>query len=274
MDKTDCAPLVSLKIFSNSQFLTATSLVCITILGQTGLTFVLPVFLQAVKNLNAFQTGIALLPLPLAILIASPFSGFVSKFIAPKRLIQLGLVLEIVGFVVLYFMLSATGSVWSLAPGLAIFGIGMGIFISLANNMALSAVSVQEAGEASGINTTSRNIGATFGTAILGAILLSFLSSNLVNNIQNSTTLPSQIKPTIVHAVNKQSSNIEFGSSFIPAKCVPPTITHEITTLANQATVDASKTTIFYSIFVILVALLISLKLPNKITERDENLDK
>ncbi len=264
IDKSGNTPLVSLKLFSNTQFDAGTSLICITILGQSGLTFVLPVFLQAVKNLDAFQTGVALLPMPLAILVASPLSGYISKFISPKHLIQIGLVLEIVGLIVLLFMISATGSVWTLAPGLAIFGFGMGLFISQANNIALSAVSIEEAGEASGVNSTSRNIGATFGTAILGAILLSALASNLTSGIQTNTAIPSNLKPTIVQAINKQSSNIEFGSSFIPEKGVPPTIKQDIATIANQATADASKTTIFYSIFVILGALLISLKLPNK----------
>jgi EmrB/QacA subfamily drug resistance transporter len=256
-------PLVSMALFSNSQFTVGATTMAIVSLGQAGLSFALPVFFQAVKNLDAFHTGLAMLPMSLALLIAAPASAYFAKHFAPKRIIQVGLIIEAIAFYIMILGVNVTSSVWAIAPGLALYGVGIGFLISQVSNITLSAVSVEQAGEASGVNGTLRTVGATLGSAILGAILLSTLSTNLVKGVEASSVIPDQLKPSLSQAVSQQTSSIEFGSgSATTNNSVSPAITKEIKTISEEATVQSSHITMYYGIVFVLIALLLSTKLP------------
>jgi EmrB/QacA subfamily drug resistance transporter len=262
-ERTGHTPLVSMKLFKNTQFTVGASVTGILMLGYAGMSFAVPIFLQAVKNLDAFHTGITMLPMSLALLVAAPSSAYISKYIAPKRIIQAGLVIVAIGFVVLSMGIQTDLSVWALTPGFIIFGIGMGFMISQTSNMTLSAVSVEQAGEASGVNGTIRTVGSTLGSAILGAILLSTLAANLVSGVQGSSVISDDLKPSIVEVVRTQTSNIEFGSGAQTVANTPPEVTEEIKSITAEATVDASHTTLWWGIGFIMIAFFLSFKLPN-----------
>src|SRR5581483_5088826 len=71
-------PLVALSLFSNRQFVTGATVVGLLSLAQAGLIFAIPVYLQAVHGLDPLNTGIAMLPMSLAILVAAPFAAYLS----------------------------------------------------------------------------------------------------------------------------------------------------------------------------------------------------
>ena len=257
-------PLVSLALFKNTQFTLAVGITCILALSQAGLSFSIPVFLQAVKHLNALDTGVAMLPMSLTLLVAAPVSAVLSKYIAPKRIVQIGLILNALAFVVMRYGIQVTASQWAMAPGFVLFGVGMGFMMSQISNLAISAVSVQEAGEVSGVNGTFRTVGQTLGAAIFGAVLISLLSNNLSIGVMNSSVIPQAQKAMISDAVSKQSSSIEFGGGTENAKNqLPPVITNEITTISQQATVEATHTTLLMGAGFIALALLLTIKLPD-----------
>jgi len=255
-------PLVSLKLFRNKQFTTGVIISTILGLGQAGLFFAIPVFLQAVKHLDALNTGLAMLPMTFSLLVGSLLSAVLGKYLTPKKIVQLGLVMNFLGFLALWGTLQTDVSLLMLAPGFILFGAGMGFIISVISNITLSAVSVQEAGEASGVNGTMRQVGSTLGSAIIGALLISSLGANLVKGVNSSQVIPEAAKPQISDAVSKQASSIEFGSSDTSKSPLPPTITTELTKISQQATVDANKETFLLGAAFILIALLISIQLP------------
>ena len=65
-------PLVSLKLFTNKQFTLGASITTLLSLSQAGVSFIIPVFLQSVLNLSPLQTGYAMLPMSLTLLVAAP----------------------------------------------------------------------------------------------------------------------------------------------------------------------------------------------------------
>jgi EmrB/QacA subfamily drug resistance transporter len=264
MKRIGRTPLVSLTLFQNSQFTLAVAITSILALGQSGLSFSVPVFLQGVKQLNALDTGVAMLPMSLTLLVAAPFSAVISKYISPKRIIQAGLIFSALGFFVLRAGIGVDAGSFSLVPGFMLFGAGMGFMMSQLSNLAISAVSIQEAGEVSGVNSTFRTVGQTLGSAIIGAVLISSLSTNLMSGVQGSTVIPAAQKSVIATAVSKQSSTIEFGSGAPLSQAgVPAPITQEISRISKQATVDSTRQTLLLSVGFMLIALLISLKLPS-----------
>ena len=262
MEKRGGVPLVSMKLFRNSAFSIGVVMMAIIFLGQSGVIFSLPIFLQAVRNLDAFHTGLALLPLSISLLITSPLSALFNKYITPKHLIQIGLVINFIALCALYVALSPTSSVWALAPGLFLYGIGMGLIISQVTNMTLSSVSREEAGEASGVNNTFRQLGQTLGTAILGAVLLSTLTSNLVTGINANSTIPAAVKSNLGATLNAQISNVEFGTGAQLGSGISVSVQNEITSISHTATVAGNQKALLYAILFTFWGIIISFFIP------------
>jgi EmrB/QacA subfamily drug resistance transporter len=263
-EKNGRTPLVSLHLFKNRQFTSGISTTAIMSLGQTGLIFALPVFLQSVRGLDAYHTGLSLLPMSLGLLIVAPLAAVISKKIPPKFLISTGLAINTFSYVVLRYSLNINTSSRDLIPGLALFGIGMGLVMSQINNITLSAVSVQEAGEASGVNNTLRQVGSTLGSAIMGTILLSALGTNLIAGINNSTVIPQPMHAVMAENITKQTSNVEFEGGAKTGGDLPQNMQDEIVAIGHQATVQANKTTLGYGAIFALLGFLTSLLIPGK----------
>jgi EmrB/QacA subfamily drug resistance transporter len=258
-------PLVSLNLFRNRQFISGSSVTALMSLGMVGLIFAVPVFLQSVRNLDAFHTGLALLPMSLVVLLVAPGSAILGKHFTAKRIIQSGLVFAFTGSVVLRYLIRPAATGFSLAPGLMLFGIGMGLVMAQASNITLSAVSVEEAGEASGINNTLRQVGSSFGSAIIGAVLLTTLASSLVKGVNTSSVIPANVKPHLSQAVSAQSSSIELGGGQAKAEQakLTPEVNAEMTRIAHQASTDGSRNAIMITGIFMLLALGASTFLPN-----------
>jgi len=259
-------PLVSLKLFSNGQFTSGASTVALMSLGMTGIIFAVPVFLQSVQNLDALHTGLALLPMSLAILIVAPTSAILTKHFTAKRVIQTGLLIAVLASFYLRSLIGPDATAMHLAPGLAIFGVGLGMVFAQASNLTLSAVSVEQAGEASGVNNTMRQVGSTFGSAIIGAVVLTTLASGLAKGVANSTQIPEAIRPQLASFVAHDASNASLDGVHLDAataKKLPSNIGTVLTEIAHQASADASQKAMLYTGVFLMGAFAVSFALPN-----------
>ncbi len=259
-------PLVSMGIFKNRQFISGASVTALLSLGMVGLIFALPVFLQSVQGLDALHTGIALLPLSLMVLISAPLSSILNKKFTTKRIIQAGLSLAIIASWVLSRSITPTATPLTLMPGLLLFGIGMGFVMAQASNLTLSAVSVEESGEASGVSNTLRQIGSSLGSAIIGAVLLTSLATNLSNGISESKVIPDQAKSSISKVVESQASSVELGGQSAQQQkmaSIPANIKEELRKIADEASAKSSSQSMQIAGLFIIVALGASSFLPN-----------
>lgn len=255
-------PLVSMNLFKNAQFTSGVSMIAVMALGQTGIIFSIPVFLQAVRNLDAFHTGLAFLPMSLAALIMAPLSALFSRKYTPKLMVQIGLVSSTLALLLVRHTLNVNTTSADLIPGMILYGIGIGLMMAQLTNITLSAVSVEEAGEVSGLSNTFRQIGSALGAAVIGAALLSSLSVNLKNGIENSVVIPAQAKTQIEAQVASQTSNVEFAGGAKINQDVPPQIAEEIIRISHQATADSNKLALMYTFFFTALGFLISFLLP------------
>jgi EmrB/QacA subfamily drug resistance transporter len=265
LTKADGQPLINLNIFKNRQFTLGVIASGILFAGFNGIfVFGIALFYQKVLNLSAFDAGVGLIPLSFASFIATPISIKLSKKISGKYTILLGLAVATVASIFLYFTLSATVSAWALIPPLALFGLGFGLLVSVLSSLTLESIERHEAGVASGINGTIREIGKTFGTAIVGAAFLSTFVFSFTNNVNNSQ-LPAPIKAQI-------SSGTESNRNTKANPCNTPTsqnqiskrINQELCNAQNQAYVDGSKVAILYSGIFVVLCFLVTLSFDNK----------
>jgi len=256
-------PLVSLSLFKNGQFTSSVLVTAVMALGQAGIIFSLPVFFQAVRGLDAYHTGLAFLPMSLTALFCAPLSAILGRKYTAKRIIQIGFASTVFSMFLIRQTLGVEADVVNFVPAMIFYGVGIGASMSLLSNMTLSAVSVDEAGEASGVTNTFRQLGSTLGSAIIGAALLTALSTNLTNGVNDSKIIPATLKSQIVQAMSSQSSNVEFGGGAKLGTQIPPKIAAEITTISHQATVDSNKVAINYTFIFALLGLLFTFFLPN-----------
>jgi EmrB/QacA subfamily drug resistance transporter len=254
-------PLVSLGIFKNQQFLGAVLVTGTLSLSLAGLSFAIPVYFQSVLGLDPLHTGFAMFPMSIVILIAAPLSAVLGKHMYPKHIVQIGILMNMLGFFVLKHSLHLGATQWSLAPGFMLFGFGMGLIMGQTNNLALSALPVRDSGEAAGVSNTFRQVGMSLGAAVIGSILLSSLSANLGSGIAKSAAIPEAAKQEITRMVSERTSEIEFGTGGGFAG-VPESIREEITAISHAATIEADKTAFTWGIFFGFLSLLFSMRLP------------
>jgi MFS family permease len=169
-----------------------------TVIG--GMFFVIPIYLQYVLLKDAFDTGVKLAPMSIAMLIAA-FSGpKLAVTQSPRRIVSTGLVLVIAGSLLLMSTINPELDDTLFAVGMAIFGAGFGLVASQLGNVIMSAVGDADRGEAGGLQGTAQNIGSSIGVAMIGAILIASLSTGLNDAAQADPALSASTKAGVAQA--------------------------------------------------------------------------
>ena len=173
----DKVVLVDLRLFRIKSFGAGNGVALVVSLGEFGLLFAIPLFLQATRGYNALETGVILLALALGSFVASGLGAPLSQRMGPVRVLRLGMLLEVIGIAGLGFVISTEITGWGMAPWLFIYGMGVGFATAQLTGVILSEVPVTESGQASAVQSTARQVGAAIGTAIIGTTLLIGLGS-------------------------------------------------------------------------------------------------
>jgi EmrB/QacA subfamily drug resistance transporter len=260
-------PLIDLNIFKNRQFtigILASGVLFSAFVGI--ITFGIALFYQKVLNLSAFDSGIGLIPLSLAVFIISPFSSRIAKQITAKNTVLVGLAIATLACASLYFTLSVTADRISFILPLSLFGLGFGLLVSQLSSLTLESIDRQEAGVASGINGTIREVGRTFGTAIIGAAFLSTFMSSFVNDV-NTSKLPVSVKAQISQGANSGESGRNTQSNPCQASANQnqnsKAVNQQVCTSQNQAYVEGSRAAILYTGIFIMACFVITLNFEN-----------
>jgi predicted MFS family arabinose efflux permease len=262
------SPLLSLQLFRNTQFTAGVSLTAAMSLGQIGLTFCIPVFLQSVRGLDALHTGYALLPMSAALFVAAPVGGVQGAHVKPKRIVQTGLFLSVLGLLYLRHQLNVDTTAADLIGPLVLYATGLGFSMSQLGNITLSAVPVQQAGEASGVNNTLRQVGSSLGTAVIGSVLIASIAVGLGSGVRSSPTFSS--RPALSTEVQAQASAVEFGAPLSTSAPLTTDERREIKRISDRATTRADRTALLFTLLFTTVGFLLAARLPNtRSVERD-----
>jgi EmrB/QacA subfamily drug resistance transporter len=192
-ERDDRAPLFEFGQLRHPTFRYGLLTTIVLAMGQLGLLFVLPVFLQDGKHLSAETNGLWVLPTGLFIVVGAQVGGRLTRRIGTTAVARTGLVLETVGLLAVAFAISPRLSFLSLLPGFAFYGVGIGFASSQLTNIVLSAIRKEKAGAASGANTTARQIGSALGVAVIGGLLTAETVRHAVTAVSRSS-LPARVK--------------------------------------------------------------------------------
>ncbi|ORI15526.1 MFS transporter [Rhodococcus sp. 1168] len=163
-------PLIELSFFRSVPFSGATIIAVCSFASLGGFLFLNTLYLQDVRGYSPLHAGLYTLPMALMTLVFAPISGRITGSRGPR----ISLVVAGVGFIVSATMLTrltADTSFGWLAVSYIIFGIGFGVVNAPITNTAISGMPRSQAGVASAIASTSRQVGQSLGVAVVGSIV-------------------------------------------------------------------------------------------------------
>ncbi|WP_164779739.1 DHA2 family efflux MFS transporter permease subunit [Paenibacillus kobensis] len=163
-------PLVPISLFRNPAFIVAYLTNFLTFFGLFGVIFLMTLYLQQVEGLSAVDTGVRFLALTLAIMLGSIFGSPIASRVPPRILVPLGSLMAAAGLFGLTSV-EAGISYWSYAWALALVGLGISLTGSSSTVALMSAARPEQAGIASGIMNTFRQMSAVFGVALAGVFV-------------------------------------------------------------------------------------------------------
>ena len=163
-------PLIELRLLKNYNFGMSNLIIFLFGIGMFGSTFLMPIYLQNSLNYTALQAGAVFLPVGILQGITSPLSGLAADKINPKIPIILGMLLLTLSFYLNTFLSFLTERSYIMMT-LYLRGIGLGALFSPLSALALVEIPREKMAQASGITNVIRQIGGSFGVAILTTIL-------------------------------------------------------------------------------------------------------
>jgi MFS family permease len=161
---------------------------------QSGVFFVVPLFLSVSLGLSAIDTGVRLLPLSITLLLAAAGIPRFRPNANPRRVVQVALVAMFAGTVVLLAAIDEDASAEIVTLPLLLLGFGIGALASQLGAVTVSAVPDEQSPEVGGLQNTATNIGASLGTALAGSVLIASLTTTLVAGIQENPAVPPDVR--------------------------------------------------------------------------------
>ena len=168
-----------------------------------GTFFVLPVYLQIVLGLDAFETGKRLLPMSVTMLIAALAGPKLAARLAPRLVVQIGLAAIAVAALVLVGTIDVELNETGFKLSLALFGVGAGLMMSQLGNVIMSSAPPTKTNEAGGLQGTAQNLGASLGTALIGSVLLAGLLTGFTTRIAENPALSEPVRAEITAATQE-----------------------------------------------------------------------
>lgn len=162
-------PMIPLQFFRSRTFTGANIDSFMIAFLITGISFFLTLYQQNVHGFSPIETGLALLPMVLVMMVFSPISGSLINKLGPRRLLSFGLSVTGVGTLLL-LMTGTDRSYWYLLPSFLVIGLGMSFIWAPMTTAVLNSVPSDKSGVASAVNGSLREIGTAFGVALLGTL--------------------------------------------------------------------------------------------------------
>jgi EmrB/QacA subfamily drug resistance transporter len=162
-------PLIEMRFFRSVPFSGASTIAVCAFAAAGGFLFLNTLYLQGVRHLSPFHAGLYMLPAAGMVLVCAPISGRLVARRGPRlSLVAAGAALTTSS--VMLTQITPTTSTGYLLAAYFVFGIGWGLVNPPITNTAVSGMPASQAGVASAIASTSRQVGMTLGVAVIGAI--------------------------------------------------------------------------------------------------------
>jgi MFS family permease len=233
---------------------------------QAGLFFAVPLFLSVALGLSAVATGVRLLPLSITLLLAAAGIPKLFPHASPRRVVRIGFLALFAGIVIMVAGLDAGAGPEIVTWPMLLAGLGIGALASQLGSVTVSSVPDEQSGEVGGIQNTVTNLGASIGTALAGAVLVSALTTTFLGGIQNNPGISQQL-------ASKAQVELAGGIPFLSDRDltagldkagVPPKTATAVVSENARARINGLRASLALFAVLALIAMFFSRRIPTK----------
>jgi len=237
-------PLLDVRLFGDRAFAVAVGAAMLTMFGLVGLELFFAQYLQLVLGLEPLAASVRLLPLMLASLVGGLLAAPLLRRIGTRATITGGLLLTTVALVPM-LALGVADEYLLLALPFVALGFGLEVALVAANDVIISAVPADRAGNAASIEETAYELGGGLGVAVLGSILAAVYTDAL-------GVVPG------VDTAGMEASGESLGRAVEVAAGLPAAVGEALTAAAREAFVDGLHVVLLVSIALLAASALLA----------------
>jgi predicted MFS family arabinose efflux permease len=220
--------LLDLELFKITSFRNGSIAALIISMGEFGVLFAIPLWLQNVLGLSPVDSGLVLLWLAGGAFLASGVGGALSGKLAPAMAVRIGVGLELLGVIGVALLANDHNGWGPVAPCLFVYGIGIGLATAQLTGVIMVDVPMNQIGQASGSQSTVRQIGSALGIAVLGTVLFTQVQSSLLSKLTD-LGMPAEGADKFTNAV------VDSAGGAIPGFAANPSINPKYIQAAKDA---------------------------------------
>ncbi len=194
------SPMLDLVMFRRPPFAGSTFVAFVAYFGTFSIFFFTALYLQVVVNASAYQTAVDFLPMAAALILSSALTGPLVARVGARWPMVVGCLLAGGGILLASALLGPHVGFDTLGWVLPIAGVGIGMLLVPVTSVPLTVVPPERSGMAASATNTSREMGAVFGVAVLGAIVNAQLTGDLAARLK-AIGVPPNFQSLVIHAV-------------------------------------------------------------------------
>jgi DHA2 family multidrug resistance protein len=172
-------PAVDLTLFRDTVFTSGTLIGAVMFAMLLSITFLLPVFMQEILGFTAMQSGIALMPRSLVMLVAMPVVGRIYNKVSPRGTVAFGVGLfAVTAYMMSHYTLETSSG--QVVNALLLQGVAFSCLWIPLTTVALASVPRHQLADATGLNSLLRQIGGSLGLALFASLIPTYTKTAAV----------------------------------------------------------------------------------------------
>ncbi|HEY3685449.1 MAG TPA: MFS transporter [Streptosporangiaceae bacterium] len=176
LQRRAAAPVIDPRLFADRSFTTANIAAVLNTLSRFSVILLVALYLQSARGYGPAEAGVAVLPMPGAMTVASLLAGGMSRRFAPRAVAVAGSAVATAGLVVLYFAVQPSTPYVVLVPALVLIGAGSGLFLTANTTVIMADAPRDRLGVVNGIRLMLVNVSTMLSTGLCLAIAASALA--------------------------------------------------------------------------------------------------
>jgi EmrB/QacA subfamily drug resistance transporter len=262
-------PLVRRALFTIGPVQGGLNMLLVQNLILMGVFFTLPLYLQVVQGLDAFETGLRMLPISVMLLLAATSAPRLADRIGPRRVVRIGVMVMLASIVLIMAQVQPEIDRGPFFVAMALLGAGMGLISSQLSNVVQSSVGDADRSEAGGLVYTANQLGSSIGTALMGAVVIGALSTGFVRLVADNPDIDAAVKEGVA---TQLTSGVAFVTSEDAREAaeqtsLPPDQIDELIADYEESQLRALQLGLLVAGFIALGAFVVARKLPDRLDE-------
>ena len=239
-ERRPAEPLLPLSLFRHRNYSIMLWLQTLIAFGMLGVFLPLVLVLQSVLGMSALRAGLTIAPLSVAAMVVAPLAGGLADRFGAKYILMAGTSLFALGIGLLVPVIELDATVASFAIPMVVAGIGLGMCLAPLAAEAMREIPPLQAGAASGMLNTTRQIGGLIGTAVVGAVLQNRLAVAFTDQARERVAaLPADVQQRFVDGfANANSSGFQVAPGQTGGAQLPSGLPADVQAAVQQAAHD------------------------------------